>query len=98
MTLIDLQHTHARTHARTHTHTHTHLAFLLVAHERVLFVHHPGGDHGHENTVAHIAEHDGEKEGETDDREQRRVHLLVRGDTVRVNDVLCGGRREMREV
>jgi hypothetical protein len=38
--------------------------------------------------VTDIAEHDGKQEGESDDGEQSRVDLLVRTDTVSVDNVL----------
>ena len=44
-----------------------------------------------DDSVAKVAEHDGEEEGERGDRVHRRVHLHVRIDAVRVDEHLVAG-------
>ena len=67
-----------------------HLRDLVQARARELALEpdHGAGREGHEHAVAHVAKHDGEEEGEGDDRVQARVRLLVRRDAVCVHDRL----------
>ncbi|GIX61476.1 YjiH family protein [Babesia caballi] len=53
---------------------------------------------GHAHAVPDVAEHDPKQEGEGDDREGRRVHLLVPRHTIRVHDALEGLRQRPRLV
>jgi hypothetical protein len=48
--------------------------------------------------VSDVSEHDGEEEGEGDDGEESRVDLLVRGDSVRVDNGLESSRELVRAV
>ena len=49
-----------------------------------------GGEEGHEQAVAYVAEHDAEEEGEGDDDEGGRVDLAIPRDAVGVDDRLEG--------
>lgn len=48
--------------------------------------------------MSDVSEHDGEEEGEGDDGEESRVDLLVRGDSVRVDNGLESSRELVRAV
>jgi len=58
--------------------------------QRLFIVDNVYGDKGHEETMAKIAKHDGEEEGERDERKHGRVDFLVASDTVGVHDDLEG--------
>ena len=72
--------------ATTRSHT-TNLA-AFEAHQALLLVDEKESKEHHEHAVAAVAEHDGEEEGEGDDGERSRVHLLVRGHAVGIHDGL----------
>lgn len=77
--------------ARTHLVTRSPLELLLESDQS-------GGTQHHNDTVSNVSKHDSEEEGEGDDRKESRIDLLIRRNTVRVDDGLESGGKLVRRV